>query len=65
MNEQQFDAQHLLTIIDEKDVFQSDELARQLGVDHQRMIGAIKSLQTQEGVCPFVYSDTMQMVKIK
>jgi biotin operon repressor len=42
--------QNLLAILDKRDNFQSNELAEELGIDHQKLIGAIKSLQTQDGV---------------
>ncbi|KAL3077587.1 hypothetical protein niasHT_033697 [Heterodera trifolii] len=45
-----FDAQRILNILAERDNFQSNELADQLAIDHQRLIGAIKSLQVKEGL---------------
>lgn len=40
----------ILKIIDEKLTFDSNMLATELGIDHQKLIGAIKSLQTTENV---------------
>jgi predicted transcriptional regulator len=46
----QFDPQQILTIIKDRGSFQSNELGEELGIEHQKLIGAIKSLQTQDGV---------------
>lgn len=40
----------ILQIIDERSTFDSDVLAQELEIDHQKLIGAIKSLQTNENV---------------
>jgi DNA-binding MarR family transcriptional regulator len=46
--------QKILTIIDGRGTFQSNELAEELGIDHQKLVGAIKSLQAQDGVSQFL-----------
>uniref|UniRef100_A0A914H198 phenylalanine--tRNA ligase n=1 Tax=Globodera rostochiensis TaxID=31243 RepID=A0A914H198_GLORO len=45
-----FDAQQLLNILAARDTFQSNELTEELAIDHQRLIGAIKSLQVKDGL---------------
>ena len=46
----QFEPCQLLTILQQQDNFQSNELAEQLCIDHQKLVGAIKSLQSHDGV---------------
>jgi hypothetical protein len=46
--------QHLLNLLADADLLNSLTLARQLNIDHQRIVGAIKSLQTMEDVSLFV-----------
>ena len=50
MTDNNFDLQQLLTLLGSREVFQSNELAKELGIDHQKLIGAVKSLQTHDGV---------------
>lgn len=45
----------LLTVLDKRSTFDSNALAAELGIDHQKLIGAVKSLQTTEGVSYFYY----------
>ena len=40
----------ILKLIDERGSVRSDELSKELGMDHQKIVGTIKSLQTHEGV---------------
>lgn len=41
----------LLSVLDTSDLpFRSDEVAAILKIDHQKVVGAVKSLQNQEGV---------------
>lgn len=40
----------LLKVLDERLTFDSNILAVELGIDHQKLIGAVKSLQTTENV---------------
>lgn len=42
--------QNLLLVLENRNEFQSTELAQELGVDHQKLVGAIKSLLTQDGL---------------
>lgn len=42
--------QRLLKILSDSDVFNSLELAEKLNLDHQKVIGGIKSLQTHQNV---------------
>lgn len=51
MSESNFEPNHLLTILQQRETFQSNELAEQLNIDHQKVVGAIKSLQSHEEVC--------------
>ena len=41
----------LLLILDAEGEFSSLKIAQRLGVPHQQLVGAIKSLQSHEGVC--------------
>ncbi|CAK5074747.1 unnamed protein product [Meloidogyne enterolobii] len=43
-----FEPSQLLTILQQRETFQSNELAEQLNIDHQKIVGAIKSLQSHE-----------------
>ncbi|KAI1709363.1 tRNA synthetases class II core domain (F) domain-containing protein [Ditylenchus destructor] len=51
------DAESLLAILDQRERFRSDELAQEAGVDHQKIIGFIKSLQTYEGMIEVTVED--------
>uniref|UniRef100_A0A915LVN2 phenylalanine--tRNA ligase n=1 Tax=Meloidogyne javanica TaxID=6303 RepID=A0A915LVN2_MELJA len=48
MSESNFEPSQLLTILQQRETFQSNELAEQLNIDHQKVVGAIKSLQSHE-----------------
>uniref|UniRef100_A0A915ML41 phenylalanine--tRNA ligase n=1 Tax=Meloidogyne javanica TaxID=6303 RepID=A0A915ML41_MELJA len=43
-----FEPSQLLTILQQRETFQSNELAEQLSIDHQKIVGGIKSLQSHE-----------------
>ncbi len=43
----------LLSVLDSKNAFRTDELASELHVDHQKVVGAMKSLQNHQGVSLF------------
>jgi DNA-binding MarR family transcriptional regulator len=47
----EIDTERVLVLLAERGEFRSDQLAAELGLDHQRLVGLIKSLQSQEGVC--------------
>lgn len=46
----EIDQEKLLEILNERSSFRSDFLAAEFGVDHQKIIGLVKSLQTNDGV---------------
>lgn len=46
----------LLSVIDSNGTFDSNEMAAFLKVDHQKVVGAVKSLENQEGVIIIVIS---------
>ncbi|KAL7069647.1 hypothetical protein ACQ4LE_010843 [Meloidogyne hapla] len=50
MSECNFEPSQLLTILQQRETFQSNELAEQLCIDHQKLVGAIKSLQSHDGL---------------
>ncbi|KAF7638886.1 AA_TRNA_LIGASE_II domain-containing protein [Meloidogyne graminicola] len=50
MLEISFEPSHLLTILQQQESFQSNELAEKLCIDHQKLVGAIKSLQSHDGL---------------
>lgn len=52
--------QILLNRLDSNGPFDTLEISEQLGVDHQKVIGAVKSLLNHEGVC-FIYSKTFNL----
>lgn len=41
----------LLQILDKKDSFETLSLSSELSIPHQKLIGAVHSLLTKEGVC--------------
>ena len=43
-------AEHLLYVIDTNGTFNSDRMAALLNIDHQAVVGAVKSLERHEGV---------------
>jgi hypothetical protein len=51
-----FEPSYILTILQQRDSFQSNELAEQLCIDHQKLVGAIKSLQSHEEVYFLFYN---------